>query len=1054
MTEMLTIVPAGAGSGKTFRIKSDLTKWVKGNLVAPDRILAVTFTEAAAAELRGRIRASLLAEGMVEAALAVEQAYVSTIHGLGLRILSEHAFAAGASPQPRALAEAERDLLIRQAMAHAQSLEAVKADLPRFGYRSSFFSNASQEDSFRGRILTTIDLLRGLGDNGNDPQLVDAAVARLRDLYGRVESDGAPLEARLLAAIDALLARFLNDLTAHATSDAARTAFEKDFRNMKRAQRPGELRRDWGLWRALSELRQSKRGAPTPDGYDALSDEVIAAAADIAVHPGPLEDACAHLTALIHGAQEVMSKYAEMKREAGVIDYADMICDAERLLRTRPEILKALLSEVDCVIIDEFQDTNPVQFALLWRIAQSAKRVLIVGDTKQSIMGFQGADPRLSEALERQNPDAASPLTGNWRSDPRLMQMVNAISKGLFGEAYVPLEPQRPETGKAFAEFLRIPEGRRSKKSRPEEHVAARIADILAEAGPVVERESDPKAPTFRPVEPRDIAILAPTHSMATRYATALKRQGVPVRISATGWLDSPAVMAARNGLAFAVDPTDRHAALALLTLGPSSMPLQQAMSLLADGGLEACAELAGLRALAETAPAMPLETLLPQVLSAAGVLDWAARMPEAAQAHADLMRLSAEVSEFVSAHRDFKAAAGFHGASAQVFLGWLEARREERDFDRHPDPGQSAGQGVEIVTWHASKGREWPITVVVGLDKKIGEKPGTLRAEFTDFSDLSAILERALLIWTPDLPIKEKKDAFIADRRAASEADARRLLYVALTRGRDRLILEWPDFALKKLGESDGPANHAEMLVLEVGMEPEAGSLKIGGASFPARILMCSAEAPGMLEASGVQEASERLAFGELRSMLEMQQTAWRVRPSSIAQDPLPQVQTRIVQLDVPPQAVSLVATASERGTALHRAMRVLLLRPDLRPRLSAATGFEEATLDLLQAQADALKKWLTAEGYTQIECEVPIQRREVSGAEFNGIIDLLATGDGKQLILDHKSGAGSFAGYFAQLDAYRSVLAEQVEAIKPDVAIHWIDRAELEILVRDEPK
>jgi ATP-dependent exoDNAse (exonuclease V) beta subunit len=428
--------------------------------------------------------------------------------------------------------------------------------------------------------------------------------------------------------------------------------------------------------------------------------------------------------------------------------------------------------------------------------------------------------------------------------------------------------------------------------------------------------------------------------------------------------------------------------------------------------------------------------------------------MPEAVQAHADLMRLSAEVSEFVSAHRDFKAAAGFHGASAQVFLGWLEARREERDFDRHPDPGQSAGQGVEIVTWHASKGREWPLTIVVGLDKKIGEKPGTLRAEFTDFSDLSAILERALLIWTPDLPIKEKKDAFIADRRAASEADARRLLYVALTRGRDRLILEWPDFTLKKLGESDGPANHAEMLVLEAGMEPEAGSLKVGSVSFPARTLICSAEAPGMLGASGGQEASERLAFGDLRPMLETQQTAWRVRPSLIVQDPLPEVQTRIVPLDVPPQAVPLMATASERGTALHRTMRVLLLRPDLRTRLSAATGFDEATLDVLQAQADALKHWLTTEGYTQIECEVPIQKREASGAEFNGIIDLLATGEGKRLILDHKSGAGSFAGYFAQLDAYRGVLAEQAQEFKPDVAVHWIDRAELEVLICGEPK
>lgn len=232
------------------------------------------------------------------------------------------------------------------------------------------------------------------------------------------------------------------------------------------------------------------------------------------------------------------------------------------------------------------------------------------------------------------------------------------------------------------------------------------------------------------------------------------------------------------------------------------------------------------------------------------------------------------------------------------------------------------------------------------------------MRAEFTDFSDLGAILERALLIWTPDLPIKEKKETFIADRRLASEADARRLLYVALTRGRDRLILEWPDFALKKLGESDGPANHAEMLVLEAGMQPEAGSLKVGGASFPARTLMCSAETPGVLGASGMEDVSERLAFGELRSTPQTRQTAWRVRPSLILQDPLPEVETRIVPLDVSQEAAVLAATAAERGTALHKAMRVLLLRPDLRPRLSAATGFDEATLDMLQGQADALKQ------------------------------------------------------------------------------------------------
>ncbi len=715
-------------------------------------------------------------------------------------------------------------------MAHAPALDKIKADLPRFGYRSAFNANASVEDSFRARILGTLDLLHGLGDSGTDPTLAEAAVVRLRALYGDVVPDAAPLETRLVAAVQELLDAFPADLTAVATSAAARTAFAKDFRALRRALRPEELRRDWTLWVALSGLRQSKKGAPTPAGYDDLAGAVVAAASDIAIHPGPLDDICAHFTGLVHGAQQVMSIYAEMKREAGVIDYADMICDAERLLRTHPEILDALLAEVDCVIIDEFQDTNPVQFALLWRIADAARRVLIVGDTKQSIMGFQGADPRLSEALEQQNPQAVSPLTGNWRSEPRLMTMVNAISAGLFGAQYVPLAPQRPETGQTFAEILRISEGRRSRKSNPEEHVAARVADILASGDTVAERESDINTPVMRPVTARDIALLCPTHALAARYARALERQGVPVRISASGWLDSPTVMAARNALAFAIDPSDRHAALALLTLDPAVMPLQQAMTALADGELQGSTELARLRALANDAAQLPLETLLPRVLRQARISEWAATLPNAAQTHADLMRLHAEVTEFVGAHRDFKAAAGFHGASAQVFLGWLETRREERDFNRHPDPGQSGVQGVEVVTWHASKGREWPMTVVVGLDEKIDERPGTLRAEFTDFSDLSAILERARLIWTPALPIKEKQELFVADRRRPREADARRLLYVALTRARDRLILEWPDFALKNAGDDVGPRDHAALLVLETGLEPE-GNHPVGTA-------------------------------------------------------------------------------------------------------------------------------------------------------------------------------------------------------------------------------
>ena len=99
----LSIIPAGAGSGKTYSIEVQLGEWVEQGLVAPERIVAVTFTEAAAAELKERIGTKLLSMGRVEDALKLEQAYISTIHGFGLRLLTEFAFESGSSPQPRLL---------------------------------------------------------------------------------------------------------------------------------------------------------------------------------------------------------------------------------------------------------------------------------------------------------------------------------------------------------------------------------------------------------------------------------------------------------------------------------------------------------------------------------------------------------------------------------------------------------------------------------------------------------------------------------------------------------------------------------------------------------------------------------------------------------------------------------------------------------------------------------------------------------------------------------------------------------------------------------------
>ncbi len=132
---LLTVVPAGAGSGKTHHIHECLAQWISAGEVAPERIVAVTFTEAAAAELRERVRARLLAGGRVEDALRLDQAFISTIHGFGLRLLTEYAFDAGLSPSHRLLDEDEETMLVRLALARTRKADVLTGDLKGFGYK-------------------------------------------------------------------------------------------------------------------------------------------------------------------------------------------------------------------------------------------------------------------------------------------------------------------------------------------------------------------------------------------------------------------------------------------------------------------------------------------------------------------------------------------------------------------------------------------------------------------------------------------------------------------------------------------------------------------------------------------------------------------------------------------------------------------------------------------------------------------------------------------------------------------------------------------------------
>lgn len=1039
MSDGLTLVPAGAGAGKTWRIENTLADWVEAGKVATGRILAVTFTEAAASELRGRIRAELMQRGRVSDALEIDRAWVGTIHALGQRILTEHTFAAGRSPDSRLVTEAERDLLIRLELTRSASLAPVMRDLARFGYAWNPMTESTAEDSFRSDLLRTIDILRGLGERGQHPGILAPALAKLDAGYGATQA-AEPLTQALVQAAKALLEGFPNSLAQTAGNAAARTAFARDHANLRRSAFTDALTRDWKLWQALRKLRQTK---PLPPGYDTLSAQVIEAADGLLHHPGPLADARAHLQALVTGAQEILSSYASAKRRAGLVDYADMITEAEALIRLRPEILNAVLGEIDCVVIDEFQDTNPVQFALLWRLAESAGRALIVGDTKQSIMGFQGADVRLSTALQTAHPENVDPLTHNWRSVPEVMALVNALGPVLFPEGYGPLTPKRPSAGTVALEAIALPSSWADKKNHAPDCIADRVANILSGGEMIVDKASE----TLRPVRASDIAVLCYTAANCNRVGDALRSRAVPVRIQAQGWLTAPATQVARYALAFAADPDDLHAALGWLMLGPAQMPAEDALRNAVEGVLPTHAALAPLTNLA-AADCSVAEALV-RIIAQTGLRDWALGLAEPEQALADLARLEAEAQTFDSMAAELKAAAGFYGTGVQIFLGWIAAQTD-KDWDRHPDPDGWTASGVEVSTWHAAKGREWPITIVAGLDFKFPERPGSLRAEFDSFDDLAHVLDHAGLDWLPNFAAAEKQQIYADQLIAVDEDRAARALYVAFTRARDRLILVLPSEPSKP---KDRPTRMVDLLRARSGLILGAGNITICGETLPCRITHEPKDRAFPLPDLPPKQIRHR--FGTAQTALTSQRTPWRQTPSSLAPQTLA-VLPPLTHIDLGARVGGQpdgFAQATERGSAWHLAFRCLVERPNLAPQLAAATGLNPAMLAQIDAQAKALRGWLATEGYDQLHFELPLQQRCADGSEVNAIIDCLAEGPAGLLILDHKSGpcpdpSLRFAGYLPQLAAYAKLIA-QLWPDKPlrGIAINWMNEGRVSL-------
>ncbi len=804
---------AGAGCGKT----TVLTRRFLDDLAArpAGRLTALTFTEKAARELRGRVREACRARleqgedaAHWRAALrGLEAAPIGTFHAFCGRLLRRFPIEAGVAPGFAILEESVAPSLRDGALARCVRVWLAEQDPDLILLAVDFGLSA-----VRGAIA---DLISGRSGGELDAwtQRDPAEVVAL--WQARWETQSRPsLLADLVHGVQPCL-----DLLGDHQPNHPVMRQRSDF---LREHLPGLAGRTVAL-DLLDEIKANARVQgggtkahwPTAEVYEGVKSGLDSLRKAVERVKALLEwDEDATLKAAEQGgrlarlAAGALAAYDREKRAAGLLDFDDLLLKTRDLLREMPG---ALAAEEHALLVDEFQDTDPIQGEILRRLAGAnlgGGRLFLVGDPKQSIYRFRGAQPRIFQDFRVDFPEAGRrSLTENFRSIPAILDFVNALFAETFrdpGEALRPGPGMPARDDHAAVEFLWADEPPLEAAKKPSAHsrrlveargIARHLARHLSEGWKI----RDPRTGEARNAHGGDVALLFRSLTDVGPYEAALVAQGLDYHVvGGSAYFAQQEVIDLINLLSTIEDPTDALA-LAGALRSPFFCLSDDGLYWLATSGGGELADHLEHRSRIEGMPGddrpkldrahallttwrglkdrLPMATLLERALDDSGY--------EAALLGEPLgPRKRANVRKLVRLARRFDLQGGFT-------LADFVARLRD-DLKRPPKEEQAAsteedGQSVRLMSIHQAKGLEFPIVVLPDLDRKAPHERSAVAFD----PDLGPLMRPS----RDDEPDGQAPESLgwtihrLSEARAEAD-EALRLFYVATTRARDALIL------------------------------------------------------------------------------------------------------------------------------------------------------------------------------------------------------------------------------------------------------------------------
>lgn len=821
--ERIEYINAGAGSGKTYRLTHTLSQLLSSTdpeqHVSPSEVIVATFTRAAAAEVKGRARQVLLENGNTEDAARLDSAAIGTVHAVCQSFLDRYWYAIGATPGRSVISEEDRTLYRNQSLSFLLSddrFDAQRKAIDRF--YSEFLPKKKVGNMEKPDPEFWADYLEKVIGKITYYEITDMEGSR-RESHETVSGLFPLTDQPDLTRYQEIRKKYLSEASRYIAATESsyddmrateKSAFDTLKKNVRSCRRNGKEMTYSGL---LSLYGWISKEQPWMSSWEQDTRQLSTWLKS--TFYGQIIKDCTD--AIFELAQAWLGEYDHFKKSHGVIDYDDMEKDFLRLLDNE-SVAEEIARNYKLVMVDEFQDCNPVQLKIFDRLSHIVARhsplaqsSIWVGDPKQAIYGFRGSDTglinrvasRFPQELRKQDVQGLlrDTLGESFRSRPSLVTLVNDIfSKEDFFPEMTQLKAHLEEHEGMLPSFSHL-----QFEDENNDEYFINLARHIREMAESREYRIVPKDETeLRPVRYGDIAILCRSGAHVNAIAEALRAEGIPVSSPETSIFEKAETQLVLSVLRLSEHPGSAHEWASVLHLYNDWSTddilrsrldyLEQKSEDEKDAWTSGMDAVSPVRTVLRHISNLPLNEKITSIILELGLKDKVSKWGEGDVRRRNLLTLQSAAAQYCT-----RCLCLDIPTSALSFSKYLQEAQLKADADLGSDT-------VKVCTYHKSKGLEWPVVFLASLNNNELQTDKLIEREFWGVHELQQEGSGEQLL--PDYrihvfpsPVSSKSSFFnqrdeilespmLEHAKSRVRGELMRLMYVGMTRARDYLFL------------------------------------------------------------------------------------------------------------------------------------------------------------------------------------------------------------------------------------------------------------------------